>query len=352
MAEGEHGGAHPRHVAVVVRAPHVDRAVEPALGLVLVVGDVGEKVGVAPVRLAQHAVLVVAVGGGAQPQRTALLEQHAALGERLQRRADAVLVVQPALVEEHVEPHPESREIIALLRLQRLDGERAAHVRPLGRRHVGEPRALHREELVGELDQVGAVVALLGDRRLAAHALLHPRPQRLAEAHDLAPRVVHVELARDRVALPLEQRAHAIAQRRAAPVRHVQRPGRVGRDELDVDRERPLWAPAPVVGAGDDDLAQRLAELRGRQAEVDEAGSRDLDRVHDARREVEGRDDLLGDPARRRPERLRQQHRKVGRDIAVALLARRLQLHGHGTRRPERRGDARQLGPDRILRHR
>ena len=37
---------HPRHVAVVVGAPDVDHAVEAALALVLVVGDVGREVGV------------------------------------------------------------------------------------------------------------------------------------------------------------------------------------------------------------------------------------------------------------------------------------------------------------------
>ena len=63
------GRLHPRHVAVVVGAPHVDLAIEAALALVLVVGDVRREVGVLAVGAHQHPVLVVAEVGRAQPQR-------------------------------------------------------------------------------------------------------------------------------------------------------------------------------------------------------------------------------------------------------------------------------------------
>ena len=47
-------------VAVVVGAPHVDLALEAALALVLVVGDVRGEVGVLAAGAHEHAVLVVA----------------------------------------------------------------------------------------------------------------------------------------------------------------------------------------------------------------------------------------------------------------------------------------------------
>ena len=50
----------PRDVAVVVGAEHVDRAVEPAQELVLLVGDVGREVRRRAGRAPEHAVLVVA----------------------------------------------------------------------------------------------------------------------------------------------------------------------------------------------------------------------------------------------------------------------------------------------------
>ena len=55
--------------AVMVAALDVDDLGEPALPLRHVIRDVGHEVRVAAVGLAHHAVLVVAVVGGAQPQR-------------------------------------------------------------------------------------------------------------------------------------------------------------------------------------------------------------------------------------------------------------------------------------------
>ena len=63
------GGLHAQHVAVVVGAPDVDLALEAALALVLVVGDVRGEVGVLAAGAHEHAILVVAELGRAQPQR-------------------------------------------------------------------------------------------------------------------------------------------------------------------------------------------------------------------------------------------------------------------------------------------
>ncbi len=59
-ADGGDRGLQPRDVAVVVGAEHVDQAVEAALELVPVVGDVGREVGRLAGRALEHAVLVVA----------------------------------------------------------------------------------------------------------------------------------------------------------------------------------------------------------------------------------------------------------------------------------------------------
>src|SRR6202035_3895002 len=80
----------------MVGAPHVDLAIEAALALVLVVGDVRGEVGVLAAGAHQHAVLVVAVVGRAQPQSAlaaigmpALLEQR----EHMIDRAGWLLVL-------------------------------------------------------------------------------------------------------------------------------------------------------------------------------------------------------------------------------------------------------------------
>jgi hypothetical protein len=52
---------------------------------------------------------------------------------------------------------------------------------------------------------------------------------------DLLAGIVVIELARYRAALPLEQRGDRIAERRLAAMADVQRAGRIGRNELDLD---------------------------------------------------------------------------------------------------------------------
>ena len=79
-------GPDPGHVAVVVGAEDVDQAVEAALQLVPVVGDVRRQVGRLAVGADQDPVLVVAEVGGAQPERVLVAVGVAALLEFGQRR--------------------------------------------------------------------------------------------------------------------------------------------------------------------------------------------------------------------------------------------------------------------------
>ncbi len=103
MAERGHGRLHPLHVAVMVGAPDVDHEVEAAVVLVGVVRDVRREVRVAAVGLLEHAVLVVAEVGGAEPERTFMLEEVAGLAQPLDAPLDRACCVQGALGEPHVE---------------------------------------------------------------------------------------------------------------------------------------------------------------------------------------------------------------------------------------------------------
>src|SRR5690606_6186785 len=108
---------------------------------------------------------------------------------------------------------------------------------------------------------------------------------RLAEATDLPAGVVDVVLAGDLVAAALEQPAERVAVGGEPAVADVDRPGRVGRDELDLDA---LALPEVVAGVAllalGDDLGQDLVEPGGRQVEVDEPRARDLDPLDVPRR--------------------------------------------------------------------
>ena len=169
---------------------------------------------------------------------------------------------------------------------------------------------------------VVAAVAVLG-RLLAAHA----GGDRGGEALDLTAGVVDVELALHLVPDRLEQADQRIAVGGVATAADVQRPGRVGGDELDQHalacrarlRAEPLACrsearhrpPIPLVG----------------EEEVDEARAGDLDALDRVLAELLaqlGREPG-GDVARVFAQRRREQHRRVGAVVAELGLGRALQ---------------------------
>ena len=146
---------------------------------------------------------------------------------------------------------------------------------------------------------------------------------RAREMLDLDAAVVDVVLAQDRPAHPRQQVGERVAEHGAAAVADVHRPVRVGRAVLDVDRPPLAEIGGAVARAGlqgDPDLA--APEVVG-QAQVDEAGLGDLDRL-DPRQVQKARRERLGDRERRAPRLLGQHERGVGRGIAVRRIARRL----------------------------
>ena len=171
VAEGGAHGHHAADVAVVVGAQQVDGRVRAALALVQVVGDVAREVRGLAVGLDEDAVLVVAVGGRAQPHSAALVEDLAALTQALDRRGDRAGGVQGVLVEEHVEVGAEGVQALLNLSEHQLDAASAEDLDGLflgqGDRVGLAGRARVGADLVGDVGDVLAAVAVLGD--LAAH---------------------------------------------------------------------------------------------------------------------------------------------------------------------------------------
>ncbi len=124
---------HARHVAVVVGAPDVDQVVEAAVHLVAVVGDVGQEVGGRAGLADEHAVLVVAVVGGAQPHGAVGVVELAVAVELAQRLADLAgeaavrlaALVERGLARPHVEGHAQALERVAKPRRGSRRGPRA-----------------------------------------------------------------------------------------------------------------------------------------------------------------------------------------------------------------------------------
>src|SRR5690606_4243181 len=118
----------------------------------------------------------------------------------------------------------------------------------LGGLHGPEPLAGFRPGLAGEVADVVAVVAVFGERHVVALELEPADLEGLTQPLHLGARVVDVELAGDVVSGPLQETGDSVAQRGAAAVGDVERPRRVGRDELDLDADSRA-AVGPAEGA-------------------------------------------------------------------------------------------------------
>ena len=123
-----------------------------------------------------------------------------------------------------------------------------------------------------DLADVFAGVAVLGGR-------LAPRggEQRVGEPIDLRARVVEVVLGADRGALGAQQPGQRVPNGRPPYPADVDRPGRVGRDELEVDALSGQSPPVPVGLALIDDGTGHCSRGRGNEPDVQEPGARDLD---------------------------------------------------------------------------
>ena len=267
----------PRDVAVVVGAQRDDEQVEAALELVLGVGDVGGEVRRLAGRALEDAVLVVAerrsCAATARPRsgtdgpRSDSRSMPPLDGSGCLRAARLVEVGVARACERSGSTRSGARAarlaeedvvldaVGAQRRLDALEHQLDADARELVGVHLGGAR-----DLRGQLADVVALVAALG-HLLAAR----PRADRLAELLDLRPGVVEVVLAHDVVAGEAEHARQRVAVGGVAPAGRRQRPGRVGRDELDVDAQRGGRAGAAEAVAGREHPVERARRTRGRR---------------------------------------------------------------------------------------
>ena len=305
-AQGLIGRLHPGHIAVVVGTPHVDLAIEAALALVLVVGDVRGEVGVLAAGANQHAVLVVAEFGGAQPQR-ALAPVGMPLSLEDRQRAihrARVALVQGALICPAIEA------------LDRECGQRRLHLlhhhAHRGAANLGGiDRVLSHQ--VHELLNVCTPVAVLGNRLIPCHS-----DHRLAELTHLRAGVVDVELTLHLVTAVFKKTGQSVTVGGIAGMTHVHRPGRVGGHELD---QNPL---ARQIPAG--------IERRPRGKHIGE--SRDQPRVGEKQVEKSRPGNLESLKARAEP-RLQGTPEKLGNLAGGGVEASRQEQGGIGRVVPE-----------------
>ena len=146
----------------------------------------------------------------------------------------------------------------------------------------------------------------------------------------MRPGIVVIELARDFVALRFQQCGKRVTERRLPAMADVQRSGRVRGHELDLDLLRFLRFPAAEGGARIQDLPDDLRFRGLLQADVDEAGARDLHALDvavladDLAPKVS--DDEFRKFARLALEMPRELHREIGCKVPVRRIPRTLEM--------------------------
>ena len=161
--------------------------------------------------------------------------------------------------------------------------------------------------------------------------------QASAELVHLRAAVVDVELAGDLGAGAGQHPGERVTDRGPAGVAEVQRAGRVGRDELEVDRAALQAVARPVARRRRRRWPGDLALGVGGDPDVDEAGAGDLDRGDRVVGAQPG-GEQLGELARSSPAALAELHRDVGGVVPVLgvlgtldlQLARQPALDGDG----------------------
>ena len=182
-------------------------------------------------------------------------------------------------------------------------------------------RGAYRDEIVARIEAFGDLADLLAERLAVAHV------QRAGENVDLRACVVDVIFLGDPKARGLEQPGERVADDRPAAMAHVHRARRVGRDIFDVDPLVVADLRQAVGIAFAKDRLQLLAPRVGREADVEEAGTRDLDGGDPRQRFQLGRD-RGRQSARVRARALRKHHCGIARQVAMRRVARRLDRHG------------------------
>ncbi len=313
----------------MVAALHVDHLVVAALPLGDVVRHVRHEIGIGAVGLLHHPVLVVAVVGGAQPQRAFVLIGLAGADQRFHSALDAAVGVERRLQVIIVEGHAKGGQVQVLLAPQVSHGEQAYRLevaRVAAGGNVGD--AVAREEIAGDVGNIVAVIRIFRPGSVAWLVAQGARLHRVGQRGDLHAGVIVIELAGHVEPLRSQQRRHRVAQRALAAVAHMQRAGRVGRHELDQHALAGALLAAPVVGALLHDFRYHRLPGRCRQAQVDESWPGNFHRFHQSCARRVGHDrsrQRLGQLARVLLQRLGQLERDIAGDVAMGWVARALQ---------------------------
>ena len=325
VAQSSHGGFHAGDVAMVVGAPDVDDFFEAAAEFVVVIGDVGGEVSGNAVVPDNDPVLVVAEIGAAQPERTVLVISVALFPQLRAGGGHRIIGEQRTLAEPDVEGHAEGFQVFLQRRQFFLQGDLFEDLAPLGGTDQQIATAGVVDDPLGGVDDIFAVVAVFRELHSLSQELQIAGFHRSRQIVDLVAGVVDVEFFLDVVAGGAHQVGQGTAEGRAAAVSDMQRAGRVGADELNLDLLPAAGLGVTVSGAGVEDFLQQLMEPVRFQIKIDKTRSGDFRAVQPGK--LDPPHDRLGDLPGIGLEGPGRLHGEIGGVVTEALLRRHFQKH-------------------------
>ena len=232
---------------------------------------------------------------------------------------------QRTLAEPDVEGHAEGFQVFLQRRQFFLQGDLLEDLAPFGGTDQQIAAAGVVEDPLGGVDDIFAVVAVFRE--------LHGLPQKLQitgfdggrQVVDLVAGVVDVEFFLDVVAGGTHQVGQSTAEGRAAAVSDVQRAGRVGADEFDLDLLPAAGLRVAVDGAGVENFLQQLMKPVRFQIKIDKARPGNFRAVQPGK--LDPPHDRLGDLPGIGLEGPGRLHGEIGGVVAEALLWRHFQKH-------------------------
>ena len=319
MAECLHRRLDARDVAVMIRAPDIDDTAEPALVLIMVVGDIRGEVRRHAVIADDHAILVIAIGRGFQPKGAVFLIDIAVILQDLHGFFDRVRM-QRALAEPVVERHIELLEVFLEDRELLMIGEILEDIQALLLIHLQVFVAILVDDTLRRDFDILAMVAILRELDILPQQLQIARIHRLREDIHLVTGIVDIVLAFNRVARRAQQVHERRARCRAAAMADMQRPRRIGAHIFHLDFRHILGRQLAELLPRLEDLRKRIVQHIALQVEIQKTGACDLCMVEPVPLNAVGQ--LLSNLARILMEHACRLHGKVRGEITELLLRR------------------------------
>ena len=216
------------------------------------------------------------------------------------------------------------RKILADTGHDHVDGEAAHRHQPFAFGRAPPFVAVAgRQRLADLLQIVPGIEALRNRIDGLAQGLEVAQMSRAREGIDLSARIVDVIFAGDLEARLGQEQGQRIAIDRTPGMGDVQRPGRIGRDIFDIHPPPRPDGRGSVIRAGGQHIGDPGLPIAVGQAQVDESRSGDL-HPGDIGQPAQPFGELVGEQPRRHVRGFGQHHGRIGRQIPMACLPRRL----------------------------